>query len=206
LGFAQSQYQIPPSTGGGGSSSSGMVLLYETTASSSTELDVTARNVTGQSGAIFQSDFNEYLIQVVNMLPATNAANIQMQMSTNGGTSYDSTAIYDNNCFFFYSAGSNVTCGASGVAQFYLGKAVNNGSPGASYGLVGTWTLYSPLSTTLYKMMTGWDFDYDNNNAAITEFIWSQAYRSTTAVNAFRVIASSGNISSGTLRVYGLAK
>jgi hypothetical protein len=32
------------------------------------------------------------------------------------------------------------------------------------------------------------------------------AYLNTTAVNAFRVLAGSGNLASGTVRVYGIAK
>src|ERR1035437_3292300 len=73
----------------------GLVLLESHTASSSVSLDFTTRNASGQSGATFQSDFDEYEIHFVNLVPATNNVEFRIRMSTNGGSTFDAGANYD---------------------------------------------------------------------------------------------------------------
>lgn len=177
-------------SGGGGG---GLVLLEQHTAAASATLDFTTA-ITGT--------YDEYLIEFVNVIPATNAVSLWMRMSTNGGSTYDAGANYS-----FLAAGTNrfgvASTGVdSGGNQILLAKsAVDNG---ATAGVNGSLRLFSPGSTALHKNITG------QLNIITAGIIESQQtsgwYRITTAVNAFRFLFSAGNITSGTIRVYGVEK
>src|ERR1700690_1568790 len=78
-------------SGGGGAS--GWVLLETETASNSAALDFVTRNASGQSGASFQSDFDEYILEVVGLVNGSSAV-LGIQFSTNGGSSYDTSSNY----------------------------------------------------------------------------------------------------------------
>ena len=137
--------------GGGGGGTGALVLLEEHTASSSAELDFTARNVTGQSGATFQSDYDEYEIHWIGVIPATNATSINIQFSVNGGSTYDTTSIYDSGGIYVYGTGGTGgygTVNGGGISPY--GTNVSNSS---SFGTNLKATLFSPLSTVLNKMM-----------------------------------------------------
>jgi len=59
--------------------------IEEHTASNSTSLQFTS---------CFTSAYDEYKIEIVNLLPATNSVTFNLNFSTNGGTSYDTGANY----------------------------------------------------------------------------------------------------------------
>src|SRR5690349_3912071 len=82
-----------PSGGGGGGGGGGLVLLEEhVITSSSASMDFTTRNVTGQSGASIQSDYDDYLVRLINIVPATNTQNLRHRVSTDGGSTFDATS------------------------------------------------------------------------------------------------------------------
>lgn len=190
--------QGTPSAGSGG-----LVLLESHTASSSASLDFTTRNATGQSGATFQSDYDEYEIHVVNLIPATNAIEFRINFSTNGGSSYDTSSIYDWVQSYWYSGGSGGS-GAASVGYFPMAGAIANT---ANWGMCAKFRLYSPGSSSLYKRIDGQTSEPDSNiSAALLGTQHAGIYRNSAAVDAFKVSSSSGNIASGIIRVYGVAK
>jgi methylthioribose-1-phosphate isomerase len=78
----------------------------------------------------------------------------------------------------------------------------------ASAGIVGRIHLFNPAGSTAAKMlMEGRAYFTQQNAGALAVEDFGASYLATgSAVNAFRVLMSSGNITSGTVRVYGLAK
>jgi hypothetical protein len=74
-----------------------------------------------------------------------------------------------------------------------------------STGLNGSYVLSNPLSASVNKTLTGLANYTNNATAALGVAMVAGQYKSNTAVNAFRVLASSGNIASGTVRCYGIA-
>jgi hypothetical protein len=180
-----------------------LVLLESHTASASASLDFTTRNATGQSGATFQSDFDEYVIEAINLIPATDNVDFLLRVSTDGGSSYDSGANYGR-ALRLDSASFNVVLGAnSGLTALIAVANVDTTTTQASLNL--SIRLFNPLSAANYKAATvqGTFKNNDANYYAVTGSGW---YLSATAVNAFRCAFSSGNITSGTVRVYGVAK
>ena len=73
-------------------------------------------------------------------------------------------------------------------------------------GLCGTFRLYSPLSAAAYKFLRGQvvQFFSSENNLAAADI--AGVYKSTSPVDAFQILFSSGNIASGIVRVYGVAR
>jgi len=190
--------------GGGGSGGGTLILLEERTASSSSSLDFTTRNVTGQSGATFQSDFDEYEIRYSNVLPATNDDIFYFQVSDDGGSTWKTAG-----GSYYYVAHWTVNAPSDG--------AFNDGSFSSTYGLIGETIRNSstyggldgftrvskPASANSHKWRSGavW---VKNSGQMTMEDVYVLSTE-TTAVNAIRFKYNGGNISSGTIRIYGVA-
>lgn len=190
---------------GGGGGGGALVLLGTYNASSSAELDITTRNASGQSGAIIQSDYDEYVIEVNQMVPATNLVNIGMQFSTNGGSTWDTGSNYAwVGCRQSVAGAANST-GSNGTTSFGLDVNGQVSSTASRGGLIVTLRLYLYQNGTQRPKLK-WEASNDDGTGNIA--IWCTAagtYLSTTAINALRVLASSGNLTSGSVRVYGLS-
>lgn len=174
--------------------SGGLVLLEQHTASTSSELDFTTA---------ITSTYDEYLIELVSMVPATNASQLGLQLSTNGGSSYDGSLIYDH---AELSAWINSTGGGGTASASYLPMCGTTSSTASNGGASGSVRLFSPGSSSAYKSFVGTTMWWDTGSTSATVRMLSGIYRSTTATNAFRVFFTSSNITSGTVRVYGVSK
>jgi hypothetical protein len=169
-----------------------LVLLEQHTASASASLDFTTA---------ISATYDEYLIEIVGLVPATNGVSLYMRMSTDGGATYDSSGIYDYTVFGRHRLGSSLT-GSSTSTYIQMNQS---GLPNTSTKpFSGHVQLFSPGSTALHKSMQGHAAYHNGTCAEVSEYVGQ--YLSTTAVNAFRFLMSAGNIASGTIRVYGIAK
>ncbi len=190
-------------TGTSGATYSGQVLLAELTASASATLDFATRNVAGQSGTLFQSDYDQYIVEIIGLVPATDNTDLMLRVSTDAGASYDSGANYaralrNDNASFNAVAGAN-----SGLTSVILAGGVDTTTTQGSVDL--SLKFYGPLSATLYKFLSIHGA-FHSNDGSYYALTGHGLYLSATAVNAFRLLMSSGNISSGVVRVYGLTK
>ncbi len=173
-------------------SSGALVLLEQHTASNSTELDFTS---------CISSTYDEYMIEVVSLVQST-ALQVQIQMSTTGGSSYDTGSNYQWSSAFGYASSAGGTGSTSDTKIAFDASLTKN----ANTAYYGSLKLFDPLNTSLYKfIMYQFTVSVTAVNAPLN-YMGSGYYKSTTAVNAFRFIASTGNFTSGTIRVYGVAK
>jgi len=174
----------------------GLVLLEQHTASNSAELDFTAW---------YSSLYDVYEIHIIGLKPVSNA-DIGFQFSTDGGASYDSGANYSMISNYAYT-GAPGAVGESGgggktAAWFFNGSATI-----ASYGSIeGRIYLHHPGSTSLYKQLLGRISTYWGSSPYVQITSWQGVYLSIGAANSFKIIASTGNIASGTVRIYGVTK
>ena len=182
---------------------SGLVLLESHDASASSSLDFTTRNATGQSGATFQSDYDEYLIEFVGLVPATNNVGIGLRVTTDGGSSWVSTGSYAWTHWVYGPAGTGQTANTAQTEIRTIGFI--NVSNTSTFSVNGIIRLFSPLSTALHKVFGGQINFWDTGPSLVVD-MFSGAYSATTAINGVRVIATSGNITSGTVRIYGVKK
>lgn len=189
--------QIPrPSGSGNGSSSGGGIVFREGyTASSSSALTFTS---------CISSDYDTYEIVVTNVRPATNNADLLMQVSTDGGSTWYTTATYQNDWQVFRTGGISASQSAATASSWDLSRfdISNDATRG---GLNATYRLYNPGGST-YKRLTGQGELWGETDTYNIGFSIRGNIDSATAVNAFKVYMSSGNIASGSVRCYGLAK
>ena len=176
-------------------SAGALVLLEQHTASASSSLDFTA---------FISSTYDDYLFKFVNVLPATSTAILQMRVGTGGGPTYDSGTNYGTQLFRHSFNASAVSGADSGATSIALTTAwLSTGT----HAIGGSLELYDPQSTTFQKYVSG-KFVYPDSgisNMAVSE-MGGQWNNSGTAITAVRFLMSSGNITSGTIRVYGIAK
>lgn len=179
-----------PSGSGGG-----LVLLEQHTASASATLDFTSW---------YSASYDVYVIEFIGIRPATDNVALWMRMSTNGGSSYASGAADYAWAFNQSTIGFTSGLGDNSDSEIELVNGID--TTFTANVVDGTVKLYHPASTSVDIQITGqittWKNDsnfYANNCAGM--------YRNSNipaAVNAFRVLMSSGNIASGTIRVYGI--
>jgi hypothetical protein len=175
-------------------SAGGLVYLGTLTASSSSSLDLTS---------LISSTYDDYLVILDDIRPGTSAVNLEIRTSTNNGTSFDNGA---SNYQYAYSlldtSGSAPSITASSGATFI--QAAGSIANGAASALSGKINLYSVNGTSNNKRMT---FEFTYSQTSTFTYVAGNAQRiSTSAINAIRLLMSSGNITSGTAKMYGIAK
>lgn len=179
-------------------------LLAELTASSSASLDFASRNFGSWTGDLFQSDFDEYEIYLQNLIPVTNTVDLQSRVTVNSGSSWDSGANYTYVVSVFYDTGS--TIGAAVAATAWPVRGVGDVNNTASRGGVcGFWRIFNPLSATAEKRAHGESTYFSSGVSRFAKASNVYSYtQSASPVNGIQFFFSSGNIASGTIRVYGV--
>lgn len=178
---------------GGGGGGGGLTMLEEHVAAGSASLDFDDwRNDTL---------YDAYEIHFENLVSASNSI-LYVRVSTDGGSSYISTASYNWLITGGYSTNSFTVSGAGTSA--ILGRETNTTLAGGG-SFNGRLRLVNPGGTTVYKSFLG-DVQWLDNSIGLVSATWAGTYNATTAVNAFQVLMASGNITSGTVRIYGIPK
>jgi hypothetical protein len=176
-----------------------MIFIKTQTASASTSIDF----VNGVSGVVLDSTYKAYIVVISNLVPATSATGLWLRTSTNAGSSYDSGASdYDGGGALFEIDGSIGTdyFGGENQAQILIAPTVSNTPSGES--LCAVIKIYNPAGTTFLKAQ--WEAAFElNDNAAMA--IGTGRRETAADVDAIRFLMSSGNITSGTFTLYGLA-
>ena len=156
----------------------------------------------------YSTDYDEYEIHLVDVIPVNTGAGIfvAMRCSSDGGASFDTGNNYSHVHHVAVVAGAGIG-GAN--ATSYMGL-VNMGSTNANWGACGVFHFHNPAGSR-YKQLHGTAAAHDNNRGATDVEIAAVAgaYLSANPVNALRFQISagaSGNISSGVIRIYGVAK
>lgn len=178
---------------GGGSGNGALILVEEKTASSSASLDFTS---------CFTSTYDNYLIQIQDLLPATDGAALAFRVSTDGGSSYVSSSSYQwTNHLGSTSAGAVVGSASATLMAFTFNQSADT----ALYGFSGNINAFNPRGSSLRKIWQGSGMLY--TSADIPQVVnFFGVYAATTAVTAFQILADSGNLASGKAYCYAYAK
>ena len=174
-----------------------LVLISTTTASSSSTVDIT-------SG--IDSTYKEYIIKFIDVHPATDTAILQCN-GRDGGSSFDATKTTtfwyayhdegDSDTQLEYNASYDI---AQSTSAFRISNLLGNGND-ESYS--GTMHLFDPSNTTFVKhfivrssMYQSGSYSFDINVAGY--------FNVTAAIDGLQFSMSSGNIDSGTFKLYGV--
>jgi len=181
-----------------------MTLIKEQTASSSATISF----VNGTSDVVLDNTYPIYLFKFINCHPATNAVNLSFQCSTNAGSSYGMTITNTYFRAYQYEDGSSGS-GVGYVDAFDYAQSTSNIMIHENTGndndqsISGEMWLFNPSSTTYVKHYMTRTQNY--NGSDITTDAYTAGYiNSTDDVDAIKFLFSSGNIDSGTIKLYGI--
>ena len=175
-----------------------MTLLQTQTASSSASISFTSN---------IDSTYPIYLFKFINIHPATDGAEFTINFSTDSGSNYN---VAKTTTFFVaYNAESESSSGltyidsldiaqGTGVANIFYNVG-NENDESAS----GTLHLFDPSSTTFVKHFKS-RISNAENQSAIDTFVAGYG-NTTSAVDAVQFKFLSGNIDSGTIKLYGVS-
>jgi hypothetical protein len=174
---------------GGGS----WIFLSSVTASNSATVDI--ENT-------FNSTYDYYVIVANGVIPSTNGARIQAQLRVGGTYQTDHTG----------NAGYSFTNNSWEASQF--GGVIPIGEPAGSSsdswaGVNLSFSLYDPANTTSRKQFNwiGSQVASSGNSFRHSTLLGSGRFNGGTgAVTGVRFIFSTGNVSTGTFRLYGIKK
>ena len=181
-----------------GIATGGMKLLSTLTASSSATLDFT-------SG--LTSTYDQYIFKFINIHPASESL-FSFQVDTGTNTSYNQDitstlfrayhAEADNEVLFGYRTANDQAQG-TGFQNLAYYNGVDNDS-----GCGGKLTIFSPASTALTKHFISRVTSMRGSSTAAVDNFAAGYINTTTAITRVRFKMDSGNIDSGTIKMYGV--
>lgn len=170
--------------------SSAMTLITTTTASNSATVDFTG----------LTSAYKNYMVIAEHVVPGTNWQSLIIRTSTNNGSSYSAGSTD-------YNSASGALGSAWGINYAdYSGIFISAGVWSTSnYGGVSfTANIPNPTNASYTHIYgNGYTYDYSQGQGPIV----FGGFRNSTSggVNAIRFIFTSGNIASGTFKLYGIS-
>lgn len=187
-------WQASGGGGGGGGISGPWVFISSQSANNSSNISFTGLSNT----------YLNYMIVMNDVIPATNAVNMQMQFGTGGTPTYQTTAYYWS-IYGFSAVGSTETDDAANQSQFTLTNttASHQVSNGTGAALSGNILIHNPSQSASYHSYKT-EFEYLNSGTDSDAISGGGIWHGTTAVTAAKIFMSSGNITSGTFTLYGL--
>ncbi|CAL74414.1 hypothetical protein BRADO0471 [Bradyrhizobium sp. ORS 278] len=167
--------------------SSNYVLLNTLTASASAALSDTSS---------LTNAYSAYDLVFINLVPATNAVTLQLQIQSAG--------VFQNTSYLTLVWGIATTnfTPSTGAPTTFIPLSNTNDVGNTGAGVSGTIRIYNPSATTFPKAVSGMMFNNSggvNSRAALTSGYWN----SNAAVTGVQIQFSSGNITSGTIKIYG---
>ena len=185
--FPDGTTQTTASTGSGG-----MILLATVNASGASSVTFNSTYIT--------STYNKYVIEFDSLLAATNADNLELQVSSNNGTTWQTSGYSYSG--YGYNQGTGTIYSASTTATYIdiaNGQTLTNTAHNVA---AGTIKFASPSGSD--KTM----FDYKISGYDSSNNIFSASggglYNTAGTINAIKIFMQSGNIS-GNFHLYGLS-
>ena len=183
---------LPSAVSGGA-----MTLLETQTASSSATLSFTSN---------IDSTYDEYVFKFINIHPATDEANLQVNFR-DGGSSYDATKTTttfearhnenDSVAALSYDGGADVAQ-STGI-QLLMSYQGNDNDQSCS----GYLHLFDPSSTTFVKHFMARTSSVQYDDRQRDNYIAGYC-NVTAAIDGVQFSMSSGNIDAGTFKLYGI--
>ena len=186
--------------------SGAMTLIKTLTASSSGTLSF----VHGSNGVVLDSTYPIYKFVFIDMHPATNSAYFQVNLSIDNGSNYNVTKTTTYFHAYNNEAGNANALNydpARDLAQStsYQDISYQTGNDN-DQSTSGTLQLFNPSSTTFVKhFITNINSYSDVSGTDYSINTYVAGYGNTTSdVDAVQFKMSSGNIDSGTIKLYGI--
>ena len=161
----------------------------------------------GSSGVTLDNTYKEYVFKIYNMNPATDNHIFEFQANASGGSGYNET-ITSTTWRAYHSESGSSTLEyvanddlAQGTDHQHLANGVGNGS---DEGLNGELRLFDPSNTTFVKTFIARCTFYEAGDMNV-DFFTAGYINTTSAIDEIQFKMASGNIDSGTFKLYGIS-
>lgn len=172
----------------------GLILLSSQSASGSTTIDFTT---------LIDSGFDEYELHGTNIILATDAVNLWLRVSEDAGANWKSGA--SDYGYSVTSLNGTTTpvpeSGSTGAAQILLNRNTIDNAAGTNINF----EIKCFIPSSAVKHSFRYDTVFQSTNVERAMGVGRYAGTSN-AINGLRILASSGNITSGDFRLYGVRK
>ena len=175
-----------------------LVLISEQTASSSSTISFT-------SG--IDSTYKEYVFKFINIHPASNDVDLTFNGSADTGSNYNVTKTTtffhayhdeaDNNTALGYDTSPDL---AQSTAFQVIHQGVGNNNDNCSVGFLH---LFNPSDTTFVKHFIITSNRLSSGGFSVNTYV-AGYFNTTSAIDAVQFKFNSGNIDSGTIKMYGV--
>lgn len=173
--------------------SQGVALLSTQTASASASIAFDSSLIT--------STYKTYFIEIINLVPSVDASSLRLTASIDNGSNYLAGTNYVTHVGELLSSSSTYSSYVStGEAFMMISELIGTGT-GENYS--GTIHLNNPADTTVYKNFSTTGANY-NSTPAFMYLDGGCTIKTTSAINNIKLAMSSGNIASGTFKLYGV--
>jgi hypothetical protein len=175
------------------SRASGIDLLTTQTAAASATIDFVLTH--------YANTYRAFKVVITDLVPATDATDLYLRFSTDGGSTYDAGASdYDWARNMTTAAGSNITNGDTADSEITLSSDLSNVT---AESLSGQVIIYNPANSAQHTKAVG-DFISPNSSGQSMRVTVSGRRLATQDTDGIRFLISSGNITSGTFALYGI--
>ena len=182
------------------------ILIKTLTASSSANLSF----VHGSNGVVLDNTYPIYVFKFIDCHPATNEQQLYMSGSVNSGSNYEATNKITT-CFRAYHSES----GSSGTLSYYAAGDIANSTDSAfltvessnenDHAASGEMLLFNPSNTTFVKhFISRSNAVYNDSSDFSMNFHVAGFFKTASAINGIRFRFNSGNMDSGTIKLYGI--
>jgi hypothetical protein len=148
--------------------------------------------------------YRVYLFEFDSVLPATDSTTLWLRLSSNGGSSYDAGA---SDYAHLVEAASTLSTApayhnSAGATQIAVTFSNDVGNAAGEEGVTGRLWLFKAPSAAQARVH--FEFDYENPSGLLVQVAGRGRRNAAQDTDAVRFLFSSGNITSGTIRMYGL--
>ena len=181
----------------------GLVLIKEQTASSSASISF----VDGTSDVVLDSTYPIYKFEFIN-IHGSAVSQLKCNFSTDGGSNYNVTKTTTNTVAYhsedgslsllYYEDGRDL---AQSTSDMFVSSTLKSGDNDSSYS--GEMYLFNPSSSVFVKHFMIVGNSMGTTPRSIQDFF--AGYGNTTSpIDAVKFLMGSGNIDSGTIKLYGI--
>ena len=180
-----------------------LVLIKEQTASSSSSISF----VHGTSSVVLDSTYPIYMFKFINIHPQTDDSRFRFQGSIDGGSNYN-VSITSTTFRAYHDEGDSATAleyrtpddQANGTSYQRITNPLGNDIDQSGNGQI---FIFSPSSTVFVKHFISRSVSSFYADYVMDDFV-AGYFNTTSALNAFSFNMESGNIDSGTIKLYGI--
>ena len=183
----------------------GMVLIKEQTASSSATISF----VDGTDSVVLDSTYPIYKFEFINIHPSADGSAFTFQANASGGSGYNETITSTQFQAYHKEDGSASGIGynsgndqAQGTSFQKLNGNIDSANDASGSGYLH---LFNPSSTTFVKHFMAVMVEPEDGSPTPAANLYTAGYFNTTsAIDEIQFKMSSGNIDSGTIKLYGI--